>query len=526
MLEKTPKDDLEAREAKAERAPVIPVEQTPALQVEAQSEILQPGSSRRSGSFLRAALLTVRGIVQLVLMVLVLAVAVYVMRGLIASAPEPRSRPVFQTVFTVEATDVELRDNQPVFSVFGTVTAARDVELRALSPGEITSVNPRLQAGKRVEAGEVLVEIDTFEYEGALAEARANLAEAVARLAEKQARISGAEAQIEGTRQQLQLAKDDLARAEDLVSRGTLPARDLENRRVQVNERELALTQRLSNLEVEQAGVAQLEAQGERLQWRVTQAERALQNTRLTAPFAGIVRSASAEVGRNASAADVLISLYDDGDLEARFTLSDGQFGRLVSSESGLVGRPVQALWNVGGQDYVFEGEIARTGAQIASERGGVEVFARLDAGTGAVTLRPGAFVAVEVPDRVFAQTARLPETALYDGDHVYAIVEGALERRDVEVLAYDGDDAVVRGAFADGERVLNTRLAQISEGTKVRTADEPIAEQGARVGNRPNSGDGARGEGRPSSGGDRRGSESRQGGGQREGGGNRPSGD
>ncbi|MEN0087474.1 MAG: HlyD family efflux transporter periplasmic adaptor subunit [Pseudomonadota bacterium] len=479
MLEKTPQKDLEA--GKAEQ----PV---PDAALEPQTQAAK-APSRLPGILLKFLKL----ILQIVLLVLVLGLATFFMLRLINSAPEPRSRPPFQTVFTVEAAPVELRDNQPVFSVFGTVAAARDVELRALSPGEITAVSANLQAGQRVEVGDLLVEIDTFEYEGALAEARANLAEAAARRAEKEARIAGAQAQIEGTERQLQLARDDLTRAEDLVARGTLPARDLENRRIQVNERELTLVQRNSNLQVERAGVAQLEAQVDRLEWRVQQAERALENTRLTAPFAGVIRSANAAVGRSANGADVLVSLYDDSELEARFTLSDAQYGRLFASEQGLVGRSVRALWNVGGRDYAFSGEISRTGAQISSERGGVEMFARLEAGSDAITLRPGSFVAVEVPDRIFERSARIPETALYDGDHVYAILDGQLERRDVEVLAYDGSDAIVRGDLVDGEMLLNTRLAQISEGIKVRTADDPPANAGrpARGSSRP----GAEGE-------------------------------
>ncbi|MEO0635400.1 MAG: efflux RND transporter periplasmic adaptor subunit [Pseudomonadota bacterium] len=476
MLEKTPENELN-------------VQETPAL--ESARPEPEPVSS---STWKQGIVLSFRLILQIALMLLVLGASVYIMQRLISSAPEPRGRPPFQTVFTVEAANVALRSNQPIFSVFGTVTAARDVELRALSPGEITTVSDNLQAGQRIELGDVLVEIDTFEYEGALAEARANLAEAEARLAEKQARIEGAEAQIEGTERQLEIAREDLARAEDLVSRGTLPARDLENRRIQVNERELALVQRLGNLDVERAGVAQLEAQADRLKWRVTQAQRALENTRLTAPFSGIIRSADAAVGRNANGSDVLVSIYDDNELEVRFTLSDGQFGRLVSSEQGLVGRPIEASWNVGGQDYTFTGEIARTGAQISSDRGGVEMFARIEASSGGVTLRPGAFVEVRVPDRVFQTSALVPETTLYDGDHVYVIMDSQLERRDVEVLAYDGNDVVIRGDLVDGERLLNTRLAQIAEGTKVRTADEPIAAAPGR----PGAGDRPAGAGRP----------------------------
>ncbi|MEM1366182.1 MAG: hypothetical protein AAGH82_10590, partial [Pseudomonadota bacterium] len=192
MLDKTPKDGLIDRKVESPRLeqvrpvpehadaiarPARPsnaandVQPAPATEpVETASLGNKSADSELGKSKWSAVSLVLRISLQLILMVAVLGTAIYFMRGLIASAPEPRSRPVFQTVFTVEATEVVLSDNQPIFSVFGTVTAARDVELRALSPGEVTAVSQRLQAGQRVEAGELLVEVDTFEYEGALAE--------------------------------------------------------------------------------------------------------------------------------------------------------------------------------------------------------------------------------------------------------------------------------------------------------------------------------------------------------------------
>ena len=109
-----------------------------------------------------------------------------------------------------------------------------------------------------------------------------------------------------------------------------------------------------------------------------------------------------------------------------------------------------------------------RIGADVASARGGVDVFARLSESDAEVQIRPGAFVEVSVPDREYPQSYRLPETAVYDGSAVYVIEDGALVRRDVTVAAYDGADVVVTGGLEAGETVLTTRLSRIENGLKV----------------------------------------------------------
>ncbi len=107
-------------------------------------------------------------------------------------------------------------------------------------------------------------------------------------------------------------------------------------------------------------------------------------------------------------------------------------------------------------------------GSRIDPTTGGVDLYARiLDAGLDQ-PLRPGAFVEVEIADRAYPGVARLPESALHGEGTVYAVVENRLEARRVSVAAYDGDDVLLRGELAEGERVVTTRFAEIGPGVRV----------------------------------------------------------
>jgi len=55
--------------------------------------------------------------------------------------------------------------------------------------------------------------------------------------------------------------------------------------------------------------------------------------------------------------------------------------------------------------------------------------------------------------------------------------VDGKLERRDVRLIAWDGEDAILDGDLSEGDTVLVTRLTEATEGVNVREpASEPLS--------------------------------------------------
>ena len=383
-------------------------------------------------------------------------------------------RPSMERQVPVFTTTAAVATHSPAIGVFGEVVAGRLVDLRALVAGEITAVHPSLEAGRRLMQGEALVEIDRFSYEGALVEARANLAEAEARLTESEARLTLEREQIIRAQEQVDLAERDLARAEQLVETGALTARDVETRQLTLSQRLQSVEQREANLTIEEARLAQQEAAIPRLEWRVQQAERDVERTILRAPFTGIVRTENVEIGRLISVNDAVATLYDDTALNVRFTLSDSQFGRLAGEDDPLIGRPITVAWSTGGDERILQGTIERLDADISAATGGVTLFGRLDA-ADAPNLRPGAFVSVTLDDRAFENTVRVPETAVYNNDHIFTVVDDRLVRRDVSFVAWDGAHVLLRaadGGTLDGVEIVTSRMTDAGDGVAVRRVE------------------------------------------------------
>lgn len=431
------------------------------------SDVLPP-QAPQPGEGWRRTLLILKALLQALIAFAILIGAFIGMNALVASKPEVPKQAIREKSYPVETLTLQKGDYAPDINVYGETTAGREVELRALVGGEVSQIHPNLKAGGFVAKGDLLVAIDRFDYEGAVTEAEANLAEAHAALVESQGQVVLERANMARAKEQLEFATRDLQRAEDLVNRGAVTERTVDDRRLLVSQRQQALEQAQNTLTLYEAKVEQQKAAVKRLDWRLEDAKRQLENTVLRAPFDAIVRSEAAEPGRLVSVNDSVVSLYAADEFEVRFTLSDNQYGRLVADSGTVVGRPVQVTWYLGTTPVTYQATVSRIGADVASTRGGVELIASIDSSDAAVPLRPGAFVEISLADETYHDSFRVPETAYYGEGKVYVVKDSRLEPRKVEALAIDDGNIIVRGNLTSGETLLTTRIPEAGKGLLV----------------------------------------------------------
>ncbi|MCF6357187.1 MAG: hypothetical protein L3J54_05210, partial [Draconibacterium sp.] len=101
---------------------------------------------------------------------------------IISTRPEVKPVTRSEKVGTVEALTARHQDVQPALNLYGIIAAGRESELRAMVAGNVIAVGEKFKNGAHVSAGDLLVEIDPFEYEISLAEKKASLAEANSKL--------------------------------------------------------------------------------------------------------------------------------------------------------------------------------------------------------------------------------------------------------------------------------------------------------------------------------------------------------
>ena len=386
-----------------------------------------------------------------------------------ATRPAVQPAPASERVWVVSAEPVALADSQPVLQLYGDIVAAREVTLRPFVGGEIVDASADLVLGGRLAADEIVVSIDPFDYRTARDELAAQLREAQARKKELQSTLQAEWTMLTLDETQLELAERDLTRYERLRGSQTASEKAFDEARVAVAQREAARAERRQTIATLEARLDQQDAAIDRLEVAIERAARDLANTELRAPFSGFVTAVEAALGKWVNPGDPIAGLIDEDSLEIRFTLADTDFGRLW--RDGLVGRPLQASWRLGRTTFPLQGEVTRVESTIDPASGGVEVFAAITGNPEAAPLRPGAFVEVLLPDQLYEQVVELPASALFHGNTVYAVEDGRLAARAVELVADRGLQILVQGDLLAGEPVLTSRLAEVAPGLKVQIA-------------------------------------------------------
>ena len=413
-----------------------------------------PGRRRRMINYVGLAVLVALGVVGAVLLFLTREPVTPAERG--------------ETVYSVSTMTAARSDNFPVLSVFGEIAAGREADLRALVPGEVVAVGDYFRNGAPVRQGDMLLRVDPFDFTAAVDELKAQIAETRARVAEARAQLASERSALADDSEILQLKQRDVARFERLNDKGTISDQSLDNARIEFRTQQQKVTQREAAIDAQQARLQQQQAVLERLQVSLKRAERDRERTELRAPFDGFLSQVAAQTGSLLSSNDRVAHIVAADSLEARGHLSDAQYGRLLS-DGGLDGRPAKVTWKVGPETLTYDAVISRITSEIDPESGGVTFYALLAADGLDLPIRPGAFVEIELPDRRFPDTIRLPSVAVHEDNRVFVVADGRLEAREIEVLAREDDDVIVDGELEEGASVVLTRFNEMAPGVRVR---------------------------------------------------------
>lgn len=407
-------------------------------------------------------------LLKILLPLLILGAGAALTAYLVATKPVIKPEIVKERVWTVAAIPIEIKDQSVDLKLYGSLKAVRDVELRSLVGGEVIEVGDNFHEGGLLEKGELLVRVDPFEFEAQLNESEASLLEARSRLKELEATQKSEVVALEREREVLEREVRNVERSETLAKRGNISVKSLDDAKSALTRQRQTVELRDAQLDILKTRIGQQRAVIDRLEVGVSRAERDLKNTRLRAPFRGYVTEANAEFGKNIGASDKVARLIDATRMEARFLLSDSQYGLLLGSSAGIVGRPVIVSWQSGDTELVFNGQVARLSPEISSATGGVAVIAVLEANEYTALLRPGAFVEVVLSGNRYSSVARLPDSSIYEKSKIYVVREGRLETRKIDIVARNGGEVFVRGDIKQGELVVTSRLPEIGPNLKV----------------------------------------------------------
>ncbi len=186
-----------------------------------------------------------------------------------------------ETAIRVFAVKSQARMIDSAVILRGQTEAARSVEVRAQTSGQVTS--EPLRKGNYVTADQLLCQIDVGTREASLAEANARLAEARARVPEAQARLDEAMARLDE-------AKINDNAASKLSQGGFASETRVASAQASVRAAEAAVASAKSGLESTGAGIQSAEA-------AIASVQKDIDRLQITAPFEGLLETDTAELG-------------------------------------------------------------------------------------------------------------------------------------------------------------------------------------------------------------------------------------
>ena len=380
---------------------------------------------------------------------------------LVSQRPEPeRMPPPSQVPFAVTARVEAGEGAIPVFGA-GTVRPRAEIDIAAEVSGKVVWVDPALLSGGRVRQGEVLFRLDDVDYRSEVEKSRANVALQRVELLKVKEEAEVARTQYEQFKKR---------QADSGTSSEASP---------------LALWQ--PQLEAAEASLARENA-------TLAEAELDLARTAVKAPFAGVVRTESVDVGQFVAAGQGVARLYASDAVEVVVPLSDGDAALIpglwdLRAGDGNRQVPARVMANYGDRRYGWEGYVDRVEAALDEQTRTLDVIVRVptpfrrgtpetdgredgdvDRNGGGPPLLVGKFVDVELegiaPDTYF----KVRRPALRPGNEVWAVRDEKIMIVPVTVLQRVDDDVYVTGGLEAGMQVVTGGIQVATEGMEVRT--------------------------------------------------------
>lgn len=376
--------------------------------------------------------------------------------GVLLRPAPPRSAPASQTPVVTTAPVVEWSEPLLVTGS-GSVRPSAEIDVTPQIGGKVVWVSPDFVSGGRVSEGEPLVRIEDADYRNRVAQARAQVAqdEVAVLQAEEEARI----------------AADEFRRFQARNGSTGDPS---------------PLTLRQPQLDAARASL-------ERARATLADAELALERTEITAPFDGVVRNETVDVGGLAAVGQSLGRLYAADLVEVVVPLSDRDAGLLTGVwelRAGAADRrlPARVLTELGSRRFAWDGYVDRAEAALDEQTRTINVVVRVpspfDPGLpvdareeNGPPLLVGQFAQVEMEGRT-GDYFLIPRPALRVDDQVWLVEDGRVRIVPVDVVQTRDNDVFVQGDLSGGDAAIVSGVTVVTDGMQVELARD--AEGGA----------------------------------------------
>jgi RND family efflux transporter MFP subunit len=297
-------------------------------------------------------------------------------------------------------------------------------------------VSPKLDEGSSFNEGDILLRIDSRDYELDIKTAEASLDDAKTALS-----IAQAESNFEREQWELSNSGD---------------ASDLRLKIPQLKKAE-------STVEAAEANLEKL--------------KRNLEKTTIKAPYDGLVRKKNVDRGTVIGPGYLIANIYAIDYVEVKLPIPDEDLSFLdIPLDGSQINKSNQPLvmlkGSLGGKNIKWEGRIVRMEAEFDPKSRMAILIARVsDPYKYKFPLRVGQFVEAEITGRNYNNLYIIDRELIKNKNQVVTInrADSTLKYEDINVLRYVDDTALINGGLPDEVSVCITNLDVMYNGMKIR---------------------------------------------------------
>ncbi len=379
----------------------------------------------------------------------------------------------------------ESRDVASTINATGTLVALETSDVAPKVAGKIANIYTNV--GEFIGAGATIAKVDDRDARLQLASAQAGVKQARAAVSQAEARLGllgggrfealtipevrAANANYQQTLAEQKQAEANEKRYRELTETGDVAMVTYETFRTArdtARARSVAAKQQLdaavNTAKQNNQAIASAQASVDAALTQVAEAQKAIADTVVQAPFAGYVSSRPTAVGEYVSSSSIIVTLLRTNPIKAEIQVAEADvpyavIGRGVSLE-------VDAY-----KDRKFAGSITAVNPAVDPNSRSATVEAMVENDGNA--LRPGMFATAKITREGGGKGVFVPKSAIYNDQatqayRVFVIVEGVAKLKVVQLGSEEGDfQQIVTGVEAD-QNVATSNLEQLYEGAKV----------------------------------------------------------
>nr|WP_210424722.1 biotin/lipoyl-binding protein [Marichromatium bheemlicum] len=401
---------------------------------------------------------------KLLLPVLILAVGFGVFQYLKQTRPDRPVSEARERVWRVAIEPVEPRALAPMLELYGQVENPDLLRAAASTSARVARVLVR--EGARVEAGQLLLELDPRDLVPALARTGAQVAELEAQLESERNGQESDQAALAQEQRLLDLSADAVARAKSLTRRQVGSQNDLDLAEQDLARQRLAVSTRSMRIADYPARRRALEARLQQARAEYEEARLAFERSRVIAPYAGVVSAVEVAAGDQVKDDEVLLSLYPLAGLEVRSRIPAPYQAELAAALRASGSLPATAQVDGGRVGLVLE--------RLAGEADPSGIDGLFVLTEGAEWLRIGQMLTLRLQRPVRESVVAVPFAAVYGGNRVYEFIDGRMRAVMVRTLgswfAPDGEERLLVAApeLAAGDQLVVTHMPNAVDGLRV----------------------------------------------------------